>query len=77
MYKKPKVTPAKIDPIQQEAFAISYYERRSVQNKDEVMLFMDGVHPAHQTQAVHGYGWIKRGTEVSIQTTSKNGYYII
>jgi hypothetical protein len=38
-------------------------------SKDTVILFMDGVHPDHQTQAVHG--WIHRGVVAQIPSTAK------
>lgn len=69
VYKKPKPTPAKLDPEKQEEFVKAYFDMRDHAGPDEVIVFMDGVHPAHQTQAVHG--WIKRGKEVCIRTTAK------
>ena len=35
----------------------------------EVILFLDGAHPDHQTQAT--YGWMKKGSKLAIKTTAK------
>lgn len=70
VYKKPKSVPAKLNVEEQERFVTDcYYNIRESQGKEDVVLFMDSVHPAHQTQAVHG--WIRKGQEVGIKTTAK------
>lgn len=67
-YKKPKLVPGNPDYEAQEIFAEQYEE--FMQNKpDNVeVLFMDAVHPQHNTMAA--YGWIKRGEKREIPTTS-------
>ena len=67
-YKKPKATPAKADPVQQEAF-IQFYEKLLTETQeDEPVLFGDGVHPTMATKVT--YGWIKTGTSKPIATTA-------
>lgn len=67
-YKKPKATPAKADPVQQEAF-IQFYEKLLTETQeDETVLFGDGVHPTMATKVT--YGWIKTGTSKPIATTA-------
>ena len=67
-YKKPKLVPGNPDHEAQEIFAQQYEE--FMQNKpDNVeVLFMDAVHPQHNTMAA--YGWIKRGEKREIKTSS-------
>lgn len=68
VYKKPKLVPANTDIEAQEIFAQQYEE--FIENKPEnvEVLFMDAVHPQHNTMAA--YGWIKRGEERKIPTSS-------
>ena len=49
VYKKPKIIPGKANPEAQKEF-FEYYE--TLKNKldtDDKILFMDGVHPQHNT----------------------------
>jgi transposase len=67
-FKKPKGTPAKADPVKQEAF-IQAYERLLTETPDnEPILFGDGVHPTMATKVT--YGWIRRGFNKPIGTTA-------
>jgi transposase len=67
-YKKPKLVPGHPDLVAQEIFAEQYDEfMRNKPNNTEV-LFLDAVHPQHNTMAA--YGWIKRGEKREIQTSS-------
>ena len=70
VYKKPIKVPGKINPEQQKQFA-DYYQKlkTEINPQQEEILFFDGVHPDHQTQAV--YGWIKKGHKLAIPTTAK------
>lgn len=67
-YKKPKLIPGNPDIDAQEEFA-SFYEK-FMQNKpsDAEVLFVDAVHPEHNTMAA--YGWIKRGKKRVLKTNS-------
>jgi transposase len=67
-YKKPKNTPAKADPIKQEAFIKAYEELLRTTPEEEPILFGDGVHPTMATKTV--YGWIKKGTDKPILTSA-------
>jgi transposase len=67
-YKKPKLVPANPNNEAQEIFA-QQYEKFMEKKPDNVeVLFMDAVHPQHNTMAA--YGWIKRGEERRIKTSS-------
>lgn len=67
-YKKPKLVPGHPDPEAQEIFA-EYYEAFMLKKPDNVeVLFMDAVHPQHNTMAA--YGWIKRGEQREVPTSS-------
>ncbi len=61
VYKKPKLVPGKADRAAQEAFLVQYEELKKNKDENDVILFMDAVHPQHNP--VLGYGWIKRGEE--------------
>jgi transposase len=67
-YKKPKGTPAKADPVKQEAFIKVYEELLKTTPEDEPIFFGDGVHPTMATKIT--YGWIKKGTDKLISTTA-------
>ena len=67
-YKKPKGTPAKADPVKQEAWIKAYEELMKTTPEDEPILFGDGVHPTMATKIT--YGWIKKGTNKPITTTA-------
>jgi transposase len=67
-YKKPKGTPAKCDIQRQEAFIKKYEELKSKLKADEIIVFIDSVHPTSATKIT--YGWIKTGVEKLIATTS-------
>ncbi len=70
VYKKPIKVPAKLDPKQQAEFIEKYTALKAkLDPKKETILFLDGVHPDHQTQAVHG--WIRKGSKLAIKTTAK------
>jgi transposase len=67
-YKKPKLVPGNPDPIAQEIFAEQYDEFMKNKPNNTEVLFLDAVHPQHNTMAA--YGWIKRGEKREIQTSS-------
>jgi transposase len=68
-YKKPKIVPAKPDPIKQAKF-IKLYEKimNEASLNDEPVLFVDAVHPSQQTRAA--YGWVKKGKEKVLEVTA-------
>lgn len=67
-YKKPKGTPARFSPFLQEEFIKQYNELKAKLNPNEVILFMDSVHPTQETKIT--YGWIRTGAEKLIATVS-------
>ena len=67
-YKKPKLVPGNPDREAQEEF-VEYYQQY-MENKpaEEEVLFVDAVHPEHNTMAA--YGWIKKGQKRKLETNS-------
>ena len=68
VYKKPKLVPGNPNHDAQEIFARQYEEFMLKKADDVEVLFMDAVHPQHNTMAA--YGWIKRGEKREIPTSS-------
>lgn len=66
-YKKPKGVPHKFDEIKQAEFIEEYKALKASLKKDEVLLFMDAVHPTQATKITAG--WIKKGVDKLIETT--------
>lgn len=67
-YKKPKLIPAKGNPVAQEDFVNHFKSFMAKKNPLDEVLFVDAVHAQHNTLA--SYGWIKKGTEVTIPSNS-------
>jgi transposase len=67
-YKKPDRIPAKADREKQAEFIKSYKKLKSNLEKDDVILFGDGVHPSMETKVT--YGWIRTGKFKEIKTTA-------
>lgn len=67
-YKKPKLVPGNPDIEAQEIFAAQYEEFMLKKQDDVEVLFLDAVHPQHNTMAA--YGWIKRGETRELKTSS-------
>ncbi len=67
-YKKPKGVPAKLNEEKQKAFIDKYEALKASLDEDEVILFMDSVHPTQETKI--SYGWIKKGVEKLIATVA-------
>jgi transposase len=65
-YKKPKLVPGNPDIEAQEIFAKQYEEFMQKKQSGSEVLFLDAVHPQHNTLAA--YGWIKRGEVREIKT---------
>jgi transposase len=67
-FKKPKLVPGTPDREAQEEF-VEHYERYMEEKpRDVEVLFIDAVHPEHNTMAA--YGWIKRGQRRKLSTNS-------
>lgn len=68
VYKNPKLVPGHPDIDAQEEF-IKHDEELMMKKADDVeVLFMDAVHPEHNTMAA--YGWMKRGERKELKTNS-------
>ena len=67
-YKKPKGTPAKFNPDRQQEFIKKYEALKANLGPNELILFMDSVHPTQETKIT--YGWIKTGVEKLIATVA-------
>ena len=68
VYKKPKLIPGKANAKVQLDFLEKYDQLKEDQQPDDIILFMDGVHPQHNP--VMACGWIKRGLEFKIQSNT-------
>lgn len=67
-HKKPKGTPAKFNEAKQAAFIKKYEELKATLSPNELILFMDSVHPTQETKIT--YGWIRTGVEKLIATVA-------
>jgi transposase len=67
-YKKSKLVPAKADIKKQEEFLEELEEIRGKRGKNDPILYMDGVHPQHNTMLA--YGWIKKGKDNIIKSNT-------
>lgn len=67
-YKKPKGTPQKFNQELQAKFIEKYNELKGTVKPDELLLFMDSVHPTQETKIT--YGWIRTGVEKLIATVA-------
>jgi transposase len=68
VYKKPKVVPGKADMDAQEIFIQQYENFMATKPEHDPVLFVDGVHPTHNTMAA--YGWIKKGEVREIKSNT-------
>ena len=64
VYKKAARVPGKADPEKQRRFVAMLEELMRVKDAATPVLFMDAVHPAHNSMPSHG--WILRGERVEI-----------
>ena len=67
-YKKPKLVPGKPDREAQEVFVRCYEKFMETKGDDVEVLFLDAVHPEHNTMA--SYGWMKKGEPRKLSTNS-------
>ena len=67
-HKKPKGTPAKFNAERQAEFIKKYDDLKATLNPDELILFIDSVHPTQETKIT--YGWIRTGVEKLIATVA-------
>ena len=67
-YKKSKLVPAKADKEKQEQFLKELAALRKNKVTTDPILYMDGVHPQHNTMLA--YGWIKKGQDNIIKSNT-------
>lgn len=67
-YKKPSRIPLKFDEEKQQEFIEKYGELKAMCGADEVIAFMDSVHPTQETKVT--YGWIRTGVNKPIATVA-------
>lgn len=65
VYKKPQLIPGKADAKKQKKF-VSYYE--NLKKEVDVIYFIDGVHPQHNTKA--SYGWFKKDQKAELKSNT-------
>jgi transposase len=68
VYKKPVLTPCKVDEKKQQEFVTQYQQVKQNLAKEDQIYFVDGVHPQHNTIA--NYGWIKKGHTKQLKTNN-------
>ncbi len=68
VYKQPKSIPGKLDEEQQQLFIQIYNELKTKTAANEIIMFMDAVHPAYQSQAA--YAWLPKGETKTLATTN-------
>ena len=67
-YKKPKLIPGKADAEKQKVFLEEYEKLKKERKEGEEILFMDGVHPQHNSKPA--YGWIEKGKIKELQSNT-------
>jgi transposase len=67
-YRKPKPIPRKLDPAKQAAFIKAYNDLLNNLANDEVVMFVDAVHPTHEARPAGC--WAPKNTKVAIAQTS-------
>src|SRR3990167_8291236 len=68
VYKKPKLVPATPDIEAQEIFLKQFNDFMRSKSENEAVVFVDAVHPIHNTLA--SYGWIKKGKQQEINSNT-------
>lgn len=67
-FKKPKLVPGESDAQAQDIFVEQYEKFMEKKGSDVEVLFMDAVHPQHNTMAA--YGWMKKGERRCLPSNS-------
>lgn len=68
VYKKPKLVPGRADPEKQEQFLKELNELESTLGADDKLLYMDGVHPQHNSKPA--YGWMLKGIDTVLKSNT-------
>jgi transposase len=67
-YKKTRLVPGKADPVKQSGWVEEFQKTISQLAENEIVIFIDAVHPMHNTKSE--YGWILRGEDYEILANS-------
>lgn len=67
-YKHTTLVPSGIDPGKQKEFKEKYEDLEKKLETEEVVLFVDGVHPQHNT--ICSKAWIKEGKRIEVQSNT-------
>jgi len=67
-YKQTTLIPSQYDAEKQKSFKETYEARLAAMKKNEEIVFIDGVHPQHNT--VCGKAWIKKGETKNIESNT-------
>lgn len=67
-YKKPKVIPGKANAEAQEQFLAQLNKLKETKSSNDPLLYMDGVHPQHNS--LPAYGWFPTGEETPLKTNT-------
>ena len=67
-HRKPKAVSRKLDPEKQAAFIKKYNDLLNHLDADEVVLFLDAVHPTHAVRPVGC--WAPKDTPIAVEQTS-------
>lgn len=68
VYKKPVLTPSKLNFDKQITFVEEYHALKENLAPQDEIYFMDGVHPQHNSVA--SFGWIKKGEKKELKTNN-------
>jgi transposase len=68
VYKRFKGVPAKADAVKQSAFIEKYTDLKAKLPENEVILFVDAMHPTMATKI--GRGWVRKGVDKAVLTTA-------
>lgn len=71
VYKKPKLVPGNPDQESQEYFLKEFLKFMENKKENEVVFFVDAVHPTWNSMAA--YGWIRKGAARELKTNSGRG----
>jgi transposase len=67
-YKKPSLVPGKAEEAAQREFIKEMDDIKSTKSPEDKLLFMDGVHPQHNS--LPAYGWLPKGEETKLKSNT-------
>lgn len=75
VYKKPDLKPGEPDEQLQDYFLEQYIDFLKSKKDEDLIFFMDAVHPVHNAQAA--YGWFRKGEKREMKTNTGRERYNI